>query len=419
MTFDELGLHPDLLKAVHDLGFTRPTPIQEQAIGPALSGKDLIGQAQTGTGKTAAFSLPILHRIISGPHGAARIRALILAPTRELAQQVMDDIKDHSKHTKVRSAVVYGGVGMNPQEVALKSGFEIIVATPGRLLDHMSRGYVKFNGLETLVLDEADRMLDMGFLPDLRRILAQLPAQRQTMLFSATMPGEIQSLANQILKNPIKVSVESKQTAAVGITHAVYPVSQGLKTMLLLRLLKDLHGAMTSVLIFIRMKHNADRLQSALQREGYKVGVMHSNRTQSQRTQALEQFREGRYQILVATDIAARGLDIDGITHVINYDVPNTAEDYIHRVGRTARAQAIGDAFTLMSREEEPVIRAVDFALGKPIPRVMLPDFPYHVIAHAGVILGRGPDRKEGGGFHGSRRPGGPGKSGPVGRRFR
>lgn len=410
MTFEELGLHPLLLKAIHDLGFQRPTPIQAQAIPPVLEGRDLIGCAQTGTGKTAAFSLPILHRFITHPQPSHAIRSLVLTPTRELCQQVMEDVKELSKHSPVTAASIFGGVGMDPQVRALKAGTPIIVATPGRLLDHMNRGYVNFKSLEVLVLDEADRMLDMGFLPDIRRILGQLPVKRQTLFFSATMPGEIQSLVNQITKDAVKVQVEVRQTAAVGITHAVYPVSQGLKNMLLRRLLTEKKDSIRSVLIFCRTKHHADSLDQVLKRDGFKVGILHSDRTQSQRTQALEHFRDGYYQILVATDIAARGLDIDGISHVINFDVPNTAEDYIHRVGRTARAETVGDAFTLMSREEEHVIRAVEFSLGKPIPRVTLPDFPYHVIASPSVFNAR---RREGGG------PGGRPQRSGSNRRFR
>ncbi len=381
MTFETLGLHPDLLKAVQRLGFIRPTPIQEKAIGPVLGGRDLIGRAQTGTGKTAAFILPVLHRLLGG-HGHGQIRVLVLTPTRELAQQVVDDAKNLAKYTHFKMGAVFGGVGMGPQAQALRSGAEIIVATPGRLLDHMSRGYVRFQRLQILVLDEADRMLDMGFLPDLKRILAQLPKERQTLFFCATMPSEIQSLAHQILRNPVMVQVESRQTAAVGITHAVYPVSQELKTQLLLKLIKNHEPPMTSVLVFTRTKHKADQLQRLLKREGLKAGALHGDRTQSQRTQALERFRSGEYSILVATDLAARGLDVQGISHVINYNVPGSAEDYIHRVGRTGRAQAVGDAFTFMARDELGIIREVERTLGKPIPRVTLSDFDYHQVIH-------------------------------------
>jgi len=378
VTFDELGLHPDLTKAIRDLGYIRPTPIQSQAIQPAMNGSDIMGSAQTGTGKTAAFALPLLHRLLTQPRAGQGARALILTPTRELAQQVTDDFKALGKHTKIRAAPIYGGVGMGPQLHALRTGVEIIVATPGRLLDHMGRGAAAFRQVEALVVDEADRMLDMGFLPDIKRILAQLPGQRQTMLFSATFPMDIQKLAHSILRQPVKAQVDAKPMAAVGITHAVYPVSQHLKTALLLRILNDLGGAKTSILIFVKMKHKADRLKQILEREGYRAGVIHGDRSQGQRQAALQAFREGRYPILVATDIAARGLDVDGISHVINFNVPTTPEDYIHRAGRTARAEAVGDAFTLMDPEEKHIITAVERILGKPIPRVTLPNFPYH-----------------------------------------
>jgi len=371
--FASLNLHPSLLKGVKELGFTRPTPIQADAIPPALEGRDLLACAMTGSGKTAAFVLPILQRLIDTKRGTTR--ALILSPTRELALQILEDINDLAVHTPVTAAAVYGGVGMGPQEHALRSGVDIVVATPGRLLDHMRAPYAKFAGLEVLVLDEADRMLDMGFLPDIKRILRHLPAKRQTLFFSATMPGPIAALTREMLNDPATINLARKSAPAIGITQAVYPVRQELKAGLFLALLAK--GDMREALVFTRTKHRADRLTKHLVREGIKAERIHGNRSQAQRTEALAGFKSGKYRVLVATDIAARGIDVEELGHVVNFDVPKVPDDYIHRVGRTARAEATGDAFTFVSPEEEGDLRSIERAVGKRLPRVTLPDFDY------------------------------------------
>jgi ATP-dependent RNA helicase RhlE len=371
--FESLGLNPAMLKAVQELGFTHPTPIQVKAIPPVLEGRDMIGCAQTGTGKTAAFLLPVMHRLMAGTKGGTRV--LVLEPTRELAAQVEEDFRDLGKHSHLKCATVYGGVGFGNQTTALRQGFDIIVATPGRLLDHMERGNAKFDRLTVLVLDEADRMMDMGFIPDLRRILHKLPKVRQTLFFSATMPPEIERLSREMLKDPIKIDVGRRPTPATGITAAVYPVAQNRKTSLLTLLLRSPN--MNSVLVFTRTKHRAERLGEQLQSRGFSVAIIHGNRSQGQREQALDQFKDGKAMVMVATDIAARGLDIQDISHVINYDVPNTAEDYVHRIGRTGRAQAIGDAFTLVAYEEEAAMSEIEKSLGTTLPRVTRPDFDY------------------------------------------
>ena len=372
--FGSLNLHPDILKGIRDLGFLRPTPIQAQAIPPILAGRDVIGCAQTGTGKTAAFVLPILHRLLQS-HGRGNVRALIIAPTRELALQSMDHLKSLSRHVPLKGLAVFGGVPMDPQIKTLAQGVDILSATPGRLLDHIYSGRIDFVDLQTLVLDEADRMLDMGFLPDIQKILRVLPPKRQNLVFSATMPPEILTLVEQILDHPVTVQIGQRSTPAIGIRHAVYPVPRHLKTELLVQLLRG--EGMTSVLVFTRTKHYAGRLAQTLERRGVRVAVLHGDRTQSQRLRALDQFRRGRSQVMVATDIAARGIDIDGISHVINFDLPGTPEDYVHRIGRTARADATGDAFTLMDHEEEPFVKNIEQALHLTLPRVTLPDFDY------------------------------------------
>ncbi|HTF57767.1 MAG TPA: DEAD/DEAH box helicase [Planctomycetota bacterium] len=378
MPFKSLGLHDDLVRAVKELGFTRPTPIQEQAIPVILEGRDVVGGAQTGTGKTAAFLLPILHRMLTNP-GRGGTRALVLTPTRELALQIEDDFRDLARFTSLRADAVYGGVGFADQTHALTSGFDVIIATPGRLLDHMQRGHAKFGHLEVLVLDEADRMLDMGFLPDIRRILSKLPRQRQNLLFSATVPPEIAALADQTVKDPVTIQIGHRAASAAGIRHAVYPVSQDRKTPLLLEILK--RNKTGSVLVFARTRRRAERLSYTLQHGGINVTRIHSDRSQSERVNALEGFRSGKYRVLVATDIAARGLDVEKITHVINYDIPHTREEYVHRSGRTARAEAEGDAFTLVAPEEEVILRTIEKDMGQPLPRVVLPDFDYGKIA--------------------------------------
>ncbi len=381
-TFDSLGLHPDLLKGIRDLGFLRPTPIQAQAIPAVVSGRDVIGIAQTGTGKTAAFVLPILHRLLHQPP-SRNVRALIIAPTRELALQSMEHLRELSRYTpQIKGAAIFGGVPMEPQISALDRGVDIISATPGRLLDHVYAGRIDFVALEVLVLDEVDRMLDMGFLPDIQKILRLLPPKRQNLVFSATLPSEIQRLVHELLANPVTIQIGQRATPAVGIRHAVYPVARSLKTSLLIQLLKG--EGMTSVLIFTRTKQYASRLAQTLERNQFKVSVLHGDRSQSQRLQALERFRRGRSRVMVATDLAARGIDIDDITHVINFDVPATPEDYIHRIGRTARADATGDAFTLVDPIEEPTIRDIERVLNRPLPRVTLPGFDYGAApAHA------------------------------------
>jgi len=372
MPFSALKLHPSLEQGLKDLGYRRPTPIQSDAIPPALDGRDLLATAMTGTGKTAAFLLPILHKLMSRPRKTTR--ALILTPTRELAAQVFADANDLATHTPITAAAVYGGVGMGPQEHAFRSGVDIIVGTPGRLLDHFRASYAKMAGLEFLVLDEADRMLDMGFLPDIRRILRHVPSHRQTLLFSATMPPAIAQLAREMMKNPVSINVEQQPAPATGITQAVYPVPQQLKAALLVRLL---HGEIDDALVFARTKHRADRLAKHLAQANVSVERIHGNRSQNQRTQALDGFKSGRYRVLVATDIAARGIDVSELGHVVNFDVPNVAEDYVHRVGRTGRAQAVGTAFTLVSPEEEGNLRGIEKVIGRRLPRVTVPDFDY------------------------------------------
>ncbi|HVQ31586.1 MAG TPA: DEAD/DEAH box helicase [Vicinamibacteria bacterium] len=373
MPFTTFGLHADLLRGVRELGFTRPTPIQEQAMPPALEGRDLLASAMTGSGKTAAFVLPILQRL----YGKTRrtTRALVLTPTRELAAQIDEHLSALAVHTPLTGAAVFGGVGMGPQEHAFRAGVDVIVATPGRLLDHFRFPYARLQGLEILVLDEADRMLDMGFLPDIKRILRHLPPRRQTLFFSATLPGPIASLAQEMLKNPVTIKLERKSEPAVGITQAAYPVQGELKSALLVELLR--RGEIRSVIAFTRTKHRANRLADYLTRAGVANGRIHGNRSQAQRTQALGAFKDGKFPVLVATDIAARGIDVDALSHVINFDVPASPEDYVHRVGRTARAEAKGDAFLFVSPEEEGHLRGIERAIGRRLPRVTLSDFDY------------------------------------------
>jgi ATP-dependent RNA helicase RhlE len=376
LNFDQFGLDPRLMQGVRTAGYDTPTPIQSAAIPPALAGHDLIGTAQTGTGKTAAFVLPILQRLLKGPRG--RTRALIVTPTRELAEQINDNIRTLGRETGLRSATIYGGVSMLPQERALREGVEILVACPGRLLDHIDRRTARLDGLEVLVLDEGDRMFDMGFLPAVRRILSHVPANRQTMLFSATFPSEIEQLAAQALRNPQRLAVGLSRPATT-VTHALYPVEQHLKTGLTLELLKQTDAR--SVLIFTRTKHRASRLAQQLERGGYRVTSLHSNRSQNQRQAALDGFRDGTYQVMVATDIAARGIDVDRISHVINYDIPDTADAYIHRIGRTGRAEREGDAFTMITSEDDLMVRAIERAVGQRIPRQAIPGFDYEAPA--------------------------------------
>jgi ATP-dependent RNA helicase RhlE len=377
MPFSQFHLHPDLLRGVKDLGFQRPTPIQADAIPPAVSGRDLLACAQTGSGKTAAFLLPIVNGLMAKPRSRpGTTRALILTPTRELAAQILEDLKDLAVHTPINGFAVYGGVGMGPQEHAFRSGVDVIVGTPGRLLDHFRQPYAKLSGLDYLVLDEADRMLDMGFLPDIRRVLRHIPSKHQTLFFSATMPEPIVKLSQEMLHNPVMINLERKAAPATGITQAVYPVPSHLKPKLLLALLNN--GDVDEALVFTRTKHRADRLAKYLDRENVSVQRIHGNRSQAQRSEALAGFKSGKYRVLVATDIAARGIDVTALGHVINFDVPAAAEDYIHRVGRTARAELTGSAFTLVAPEDESSVRDIERGIGKRLPRVTVPDFDYN-----------------------------------------
>jgi ATP-dependent RNA helicase RhlE len=372
--FNGLGLNAELIRAVEELGFTRPTPVQADAIPPALDGRDVLACAMTGSGKTAAFLLPILQRLKDRPAG--RTRALILSPTRELAAQTHEHFEELAKHTRIRGAAVFGGVGMKPQEDAFRKGVEIIAATPGRLLDHMQYGYAKLADIEILVLDEADRMLDMGFLPDIKRIMRQLPATaRQTMMFSATMPAPILELSRTLLDNPARIAVERKQAPATGVAQAFYPVPANLKVELLIELLR--RDEIGNAIVFCRTKHRSNRLAEKLERAGIEAARIHGNRSQNQRTEALAGFKSGRFRVLVATDIVARGIDVEALEHVVNFDVPNVPEDYIHRVGRTARAEATGDAYTFVSPDEENDVRAIERAVGRRIERRKLDGFDY------------------------------------------
>lgn len=372
MSFSTFNLDPRLAKAITDLGYETPTPIQEQAIPAVISGKDVLGLAQTGTGKTAAFALPIIQRLLSGQN--RRTRALIIAPTRELASQIDEAIADFAKNTDVRSVAVYGGVGMAPQIRALRAGVEIVVACPGRLLDHIRQGIAKLGDIEVLVLDEADQMFDMGFLPTVREIIRHLPKVRQSLLFSATMPAEISHIAKSILVDPVTIKVGSTAPTTT-VSHAIYPVSQQQKTSLVQALLREISSE--SVLIFTRTKHRAKGLSASLRDNGFKATELQGNLSQSRRKAAMDGFRSGRYQILVATDIAARGIDISSISHVINYDMPATVEAYTHRIGRTGRAAKTGDAFTLVTGADHMMVRSIERVLGAPIERRTVEKFAY------------------------------------------
>ena len=369
-----MKLHPSLQKGLKELGFQRPTPIQAEAIPGALEGRDVLACAMTGSGKTAAFLLPILHQLIDKPRG--KTRALIVTPTRELAAQILASLDAIAVHTPITAAAIYGGVGMAPQEHAMRAGVDVLVATPGRLLDHLKAPYASLKNIEFLVLDEADRMLDMGFLPDIKRILKLVPTKRQTLLFSATMPPPIAALTREMLHNPLTIDLGRRSAPAVGITQAVYPVKQDLKKDLLLALLD--RDEMSQALVFTRTKHRANRLAEQLVKRGVKAERIHGNRSQGQRTAALDGFKNGSYRVLVATDIAARGIDIEALGHVVNFDVPEAPDDYIHRVGRTARAGAIGDAFTFVAPDEQNDLRAIEKAIGKRLPQITIPDFDYN-----------------------------------------
>ncbi|MFO1478231.1 MAG: DEAD/DEAH box helicase [Verrucomicrobiota bacterium] len=376
MPFSKLGLSAPLLEGVKAMGYVDPTPIQLRAIPLILEGRDVIGSAQTGTGKTAAFALPLLTKL---ERHEPRTRLLVLEPTRELAAQVDTAIRDLARFTNIQSAVVFGGVGYGHQLDMLKRGADIVVATPGRLLDHLERGTCRLDQVQHLVLDEADRMLDMGFLPDVRRIVQKCPRDRQTLLFSATVPPEIETLIRWAMRDPQTIEIGARRTPAETVKHVIYPVAEAQKTDLLLALLDRVNYE--SVIIFCRTKHGADRIAGLLKRNNHAVAVLHSNRTQKEREQALRGFREGRYEALVATDIAARGLDIADVSHVINYDVPHHPEDYIHRIGRTGRAEASGDAFTLMVAEDSKHVASIERFISQKIARVKLEGFDYRYTA--------------------------------------
>jgi superfamily II DNA/RNA helicase len=390
-TFSNMGLSRFVLQAVDALGYTQPTPIQFQTIPIILDSRDVIGSAQTGTGKTAAFGLPLLSLL--GRH-QPRPRVLILEPTRELAAQVDEALRGFSRFTDLNSTVVYGGVGYGRQITALKKGVDVIVATPGRLLDHIQKGTCRLDGIQHLVLDEADRMLDMGFLPSVRKIVERCPASRQTLLFSATIPAQIESLIDWAMKSPKTVDIGIRRTPAETIKHVIYPVADGQKTDLLKALLEQVHYE--SVIVFCRTRKRADRIGHLLKKEDHSVAVIHSDRSQRERQKALQGFREGRFEVLVATDIAARGLDIADVSHVINFDVPQHSEDYIHRIGRTGRAEAAGDAFTLMVLEDTRHVADIERLIRQRIPRVRLADFNYQPTTLFDEQSSRGPSRRSG-----------------------
>jgi len=376
MSFESFKLDGRVGQGLQSAGYEKATPIQAVAIPAILAGRDVIGTAPTGTGKTAAFVLPILHNLLAMKKQGGRraTRALIVTPTRELAEQIHTVINELGKFTSLRSATVYGGVGMQPQEKALQQGVEVIVACPGRLLDHLNRGNARLDQVEVLVIDEADRMLDMGFLPSIQQIMKQVPSQRQTLLFSATFDAAVEQLAVKSLRSPQRFSMGTDAPSDT-VAHTLYPVPQHLKPGLLQRLLDEL--TVDSILVFTRTKHRADRVAEKIKRAGYAASALHSNKSQSQRKQAMDQFRAGKIKVLVATDIAARGLDVASISHVINFDIPDSATSYIHRIGRTGRAERLGDAFTLVTREDKDTIRDIERILGAPIERKVLEGFNY------------------------------------------
>jgi ATP-dependent RNA helicase RhlE len=412
MSFSELGLAPGILQAVAETGYSEPTPIQAAAIPPILAGRDLTGIAQTGTGKTAAFTLPILNRMAGQPE-VRGIQTLVLAPTRELAAQIIDNVRIYGKHLGFRSAAVFGGVGEKPQIDALRAGTPFVVACPGRLLDLMNRGFGDFSRLRYLVLDEADRMLDMGFLPDMRRILAKLPKDRQTLLFSATLSREIESLSRDFQRDPELVEIGKRTNPAETVTQEFCEVEKARKPALLVKLLED--PAMSMVLVFTRTKHGADRIAKLLERQGIRTGALHANRSQGQRLRALGDFRDGRLRVLVATDIAARGIDVEGISHVVNFDFPPQVEDYVHRIGRTGRAAAVGHAISFITGDDRDAVRALERRTGRVVPRMMPAGFD---AGNAGALepprqaQGRGGRPQGRPGNAGGRPQGRPGNSG-------
>ena len=383
MPFNTLNLGNNILKAIQEAGYIEPTPIQASAIPLVMAGHDLIGIAQTGTGKTAAFVLPVLAKLAApSQNGGPRSpRALILAPTRELVAQINETVRAYGRHLPLRAAAIYGGVGERPQIEALRSGVDLVVATPGRLLDLMNRRLCDFSRLDFLVLDEADRMLDMGFLPDIRRIVKALPRQRQTLLFSATLSREIEAITHEFLRTPKTVQIGRRTNPAETVTQFVYEVSKNLKTALLVHLLRQ--PSLNMVLVFSRMKHSADRVARQLEAHGIRTATLHSNRSQNQRLRALKDFKSGAVRVLVATDIAARGIDVDGISHVVNYDFPMHPEDYVHRIGRTGRAQAVGDAISLVTPEDHGALRSLERFIGRGIVRKRAEGFNYAAVPTA------------------------------------
>jgi ATP-dependent RNA helicase RhlE len=420
MSFKQFNLNAQIEKGIEALGYTAPTPIQLQAMPAVLQGKDVMGMAQTGTGKTAAFALPILQRLMSGPRRS--LRALIVAPTRELAEQIHEAIGGLGRATKLKSVTIYGGVNKNPQIRSLRQGVEIAVACPGRLLDLADQGEIDLSRVEVLVLDEADRMFDMGFLPDIRKIIKRLPTKRQTLLFSATMPEDIRKLAREVLHDPVTIRVGTGAPVST-VSHALYPVEPHLKTALLMKLIERTDTE--SVLVFARTKHRTTRVAEQMQRAGMSVASLQGNLSQNRRQDALSGFRDGTYQILVATDIAARGIDVSGISHVINYDMPDTVDAYTHRIGRTGRAAKTGDAFTFVTPQDRAFVGDIEHVLGERIERRTLADFDYNVPAPAGSssdadrprhsvgqrraprVSGYAPVKRGGGSAHGAARPSG------------
>jgi ATP-dependent RNA helicase RhlE len=374
MPFSKLGLPAALVNGVKAMGYTDPTPIQLRAIPVVLGGGDLIGSAQTGTGKTAAFALPVLARL--GKHEPRGPRVLVLEPTRELAAQVETAFRDFGRYTDIRATVVHGGVGYGRQRSEIQAGTDIVIATPGRLMDFLNEGTLRLDGLKILILDEVDRMLDMGFVKDVKKIIGRCPKERQTLFFSATIPPEIDAIASFALRNPARVEIGVSRTVNKSVTHAFYPVGTALKFELLVALLEKTD--FQSCLVFSRTKHGADKIARKLKAASHSVAVLHANRSQSQRVEALEGFKSGKYEVMVATDIAARGIDVAGVSHVINYDIPANPEDYVHRIGRTGRAMAVGDAFTLTTPEQAGDIRAIERFIGQKVPQLKLEGFNYN-----------------------------------------
>ena len=374
MSFSQLGLPPALLNGVKAMGYVDPTPIQLRAIPVVLTGGDLIGSAQTGTGKTAAFALPVLARLVK--HEARGPRVLVLEPTRELAAQVETAFRDFGRFTDIRATVVHGGVGYGRQRSEIQAGTDIVIATPGRLMDFLQEGTLRLEGVKILILDEVDRMLDMGFVKDVKKIIARCPRERQTLFFSATIPPEIADIASFALRNPTRIEIGIARTVNKSVSHAIYPVSMGKKFDLLVALLEktDFH----SCLVFSRTKHGADKIARKLKSANHSVAVLHANRSQPQRVEALEGFKSGKYEVMVATDIAARGIDVAGVSHVINYDIPANPEDYVHRIGRTGRAAAVGEAFTITTPDQANDIRDIERFIGQKVPQLKLDGFDYH-----------------------------------------